>query len=64
MPKADAEAALNIIQESFSEQSQEGGRAIKEDGVEKNIGREKVRARMKTTKKSCLICIRKEPCSC
>lgn len=37
---------------------------MKEDGVEKNIGREKARARMKTEKKSCLICIRKESCSC
>lgn len=64
MPKADAEAALNIIQERFGEQSQEGGWGLKEDSDGKNIDKEEVRARMKRKKRSCVICIRKESCSC
>lgn len=57
-PKADAEAALNIIQERFSRA--ESGRRLgtKESRHRKSIGGEEVRAGRWREKRSCIILIR------
>lgn len=63
-PKADAEAALNIIQERFSRA--ESGRRLgtKESRHGKSIGGEEVRAGRWREKRSCIILIRKDSRSC